>query len=167
MKKNKKGFTLLELLVVVLIIGILASIALPQYKMAVTKAKITSMFPLMRRFKDAIEEYYLQHGNYDYEEDANGNDALGVYWPSDWKKFGDDSVPCGGWSRCENEDFFCSNDPGVYIECDHNKTGTWITMRLSTDPEFPNKIICSGNIPVCKALGGKQVEGDPDSYILN
>ena len=46
--RNKKGFTLLELLVVVLIIGILASIALPQYTKAVEKAKLSeSARPVM------------------------------------------------------------------------------------------------------------------------
>ena len=64
MKINKKGFTLLEMLVVVLIIGILAAIALPQYQMAVMKAKVASMLPLMRRWKDALTEYKLQHSDY-------------------------------------------------------------------------------------------------------
>ena len=65
LKSCKRGFTLLELLVVVLIIGILASIALPQYQMAVTKAKVASILPLMRRWKDALQEYKLQHGSYE------------------------------------------------------------------------------------------------------
>ena len=62
--KNKNGFTLLELLVVVLIIGILASIALPQYEKAVNKARVASILPVMRRWKDALADYKLQHGSY-------------------------------------------------------------------------------------------------------
>ncbi len=37
---NKKGFTLIELIVVIIVIGILATFAVPQYMKAVTKAKI-------------------------------------------------------------------------------------------------------------------------------
>jgi len=64
MFKNKKGFTLLELLVVVLIIGILAGIALPQYKMAVGKSKFATLKDNARVIKDAMDRYFLTNNNY-------------------------------------------------------------------------------------------------------
>ena len=60
--KNKKGFTLIEMLVVVLIIGILAAIALPQYRKAVEKARATEAFINLSSLEKAIDLWKLTNG---------------------------------------------------------------------------------------------------------
>lgn len=168
----KKGFTLLELLVVVLIIGILASIALPQYQMAVTKAKVASILPLMRRWKDALQEYKLQHGDYD----VNDASALGVSWPSDWKDVnnacGEDNMGCNNdyWTEC-----LVNEVQSGYIYCSHRTSDGILSIYVyqPDEPEYENfrdKITCYAEgdeaHKICKALGGKLPEGEESEYIL-
>ncbi|MBW2058263.1 MAG: pilin [Deltaproteobacteria bacterium] len=56
--KNRKGFTLIELMIVVAIIGILAAIAIPMYRTQQIKAKMTEGTRAVSTVSSAIGDYY-------------------------------------------------------------------------------------------------------------
>ena len=65
-----KAFTLIELLVVVLIIGILAAVALPQYKKAVYKSRYAKLELLAKEYVHAAEVYRLSTGEWPSDFDV-------------------------------------------------------------------------------------------------
>ena len=62
--KQKKGFTLVELLIVVVILAILAGILVPQFSSATDDAKLASIDSNLANIRAAIDLYYQQHGHY-------------------------------------------------------------------------------------------------------
>ncbi len=62
MKALQKGFTLIELMIVVAIIGILAAIAIPAYQDYTIRAQVTEGLNLIDGTKVAVADYYTQNG---------------------------------------------------------------------------------------------------------
>ena len=60
----RKGFSLMELMITVIIITALAAVAVPQYKKAVLKSRFSALYPIVQPLAQGQESYYLNQGEY-------------------------------------------------------------------------------------------------------
>jgi type IV pilus assembly protein PilA len=77
MLKNNKGFTLIELMIVVAIIGILAAIAIPNFMTYQCKAKQTEAKSILGALRVAQEAYYAEYSTYAADTDELDFDTKG------------------------------------------------------------------------------------------
>ncbi|ENX7847868.1 pilin, partial [Neisseria gonorrhoeae] len=80
MNTLQKGFTLIELMIVIAIVGILAAVALPAYQDYTARAQVSEAILLAEGQKSAVTEYYLNHGEW-----PKDNGSAGVANPTEIK----------------------------------------------------------------------------------
>ncbi|HFB5262935.1 TPA: pilin [Neisseria gonorrhoeae] len=80
MNTLQKGFTLIELMIVIAIVGILAAVALPAYQDYTARAQVSEAILLAEGQKSAVTEYYLNHGIW-----PKDNTSAGVANPTEIK----------------------------------------------------------------------------------
>ncbi|HFB3248862.1 TPA: pilin, partial [Neisseria gonorrhoeae] len=72
MNTLQKGFTLIELMIVIAIVGILAAVALPAYQDYTARAQVSEAILLAEGQKSAVTEYYLNNGEWPENNDSAG-----------------------------------------------------------------------------------------------
>jgi len=152
-----RGFTLIEVLVVVLIIGILTSVALPQYQKAVDKTHLAVYLPIAAKIRDAQNVYYTTYNKYaesldNLDIELNIKDYCSGFHPGKtawfaWNckyGFGLDNYDSGK-SQYFNI-YFCPDQANTISDshspCWNSKIAT-ITFFYATHPTSDSKISCT------------------------
>ena len=151
--KKTKGFTLIEILVVVLIIGILAAVALPQYQLVVNKAKYTQMVNMVRALGNAQEDFYLAHDRY-----TNDLNELTVSLPEGLEIGPEGRYFVGDCGLSLNSNYMS----GILFKGDKRVASYSLYYRFSgtTDPKGITRCITYASYKdlgdkICKSLGGE------------
>lgn len=127
--KFRAGFTLVEMLTVVIIIGILTSIALPQYRRAVQKAQVTEALQMLRVIKDSSERLAVSLGYRNFAAMWAAHDSRAVFERMDMFEKG--AMRCtlnGATMTCRNFEYQLTDGPVVAIKRRNPHQDT--TLRL-------------------------------------
>ena len=153
--KNYKGFTLIEMLVVVLIIGILAGIALPQYTSAVRKARVAEAKIALRAIIDATDRYYLARDAADVTVQLKEIDIDVQTDTNNWDFTIDECVYEGCWAIAEPK---WENGWHIAYVSSSYDGGGWVGN---------GKFLCyaysAKGAKICKSLGGILMEGEDEN----
>lgn len=133
----RKGFTLLELIVVVIIVGILASIAVPQFFKVAERARSAEGQAAIGALRGSQMRYYAEKGLY-----TNDETELDMENPPNGYRFF--NVPVA--SNASNDLASIERNSGVAWPAGN---GTAYEIHIDED----GNIWCENNEPVCKRIG--------------
>jgi type IV pilus assembly protein PilA len=129
MKNIQKGFTLIELMIVVAIIGILAAVAIPAYGDYTARAQAAEAFTLMDGFKTPLTELYTSNGGFDVVGTDSTPTDVQVAGIITGKYVDSISVPAGGYTSVQAT-FKTANISTKLVKAD----GTALSVHMYYNP---------------------------------
>src|SRR5205085_2013627 len=135
MKRIQQGFTLIELMIVVAIVGILAAIALPAYQDYVVRSKMSETEAAIAACKTSVSEYLSSHNSLPSTNDEAGCSSSASQYVAGG----------GGWATTKIS--YTSQATGASTECNLQLTpttsGAQITTWAGTSAACPAKYVPS------------------------
>jgi len=163
LKNIQKGFTLIELMIVIAIIGILAAIAIPAYQNYTIRSQVTEGLSLADGWKTSISEFYAQNGSFPSTSSTTGGPgAVAVSGASVGKYVSAIAVNAGGeisvqysgsQANAKIVGLFLSLTPGL----DANYDVVWVCGTATT----PN------NVTLSAGAAGTGTTTVPAAYLPN
>ena len=99
--KNARGFTLIELIIVTIILGVLAAVAVPRYMGSVSNAEAAAEAGTIAALREAVEQYatqkFLETGRYEYPENPFDYVEVDGFTSMEWEEDGARALQIGSW----------------------------------------------------------------------
>ena len=113
-RKSKKGFTLVEIMIVVVIIGLLAAMAIPAFQKVRENSIRSRMDNDARQLASAAQQYFMEHNvalvGIDYDSSDGSVDGLDGYLSSIGRGY-DWVITAGGTGNLETDEPFSMGHP--------------------------------------------------------
>ena len=140
MRRTNKAFTLVEILIVVVILGILAGVVVPQYLGATEDAAQKGTYHEVQRLRKAVEVYLIRHGNVLPDVDEGNMTWNSLITAGDYLK----TAPLNSWVDGPNSgEIVFGNAPDTQFHTDYGwiydpATGdVWAAGFDGSDNAFP------------------------------
>ncbi len=147
------GFTLMELLVVILIIGILTAVALPKYQSAVDKSRYATLMPTAKTIANSQETFYMARG--EYSEDLANLDT----------QFAQDASGATAQLPEGMKLEISQRESHKYVKMSKDGLDNNYIVYQAQSPNYSKEIHCEALKDsaraerLCKALGGEKING--------
>ena len=157
MKAIQKGFTLIELMIVIAIVGVLAVVALPAYQDYTARAQMSEALTLAEGQKSAVVEYYSDKGTFPTSNQAAGiaaaNTITGKYVKSVEVSVVDNDAIITATMKSSGVNKDISGKTLILVGKQNAGSFDWTCKKGSVDDKFlPSS--CRGNGGTTTTTGG-------------
>lgn len=157
----KQGFTLIELMIVVLIIGILSAIAMPQYTKAIEKARVSEALTMLNAIQKGVDIWLMENGYPNSTVELVGLSSAGDKLAKQMVIDAENALNCTG-DTCKGKffyyDAYCYNSGCTTYASSTTKASYQLNMYKSKATRKWNKECCPGNDlghAICDQLSGQ------------